>query len=135
MKERTKQILAALIRDFISEATPVASSRLLKSGQFLVSSATIRNEFAVLEEVGLIASPHVSAGKIPTEEGYRYYVDELLDTSSREAQFQKTLKKRLSEYQISRVKDTLFDALRLVSSLSGNIGFAGVGADLTTGAE
>jgi len=61
MKERTVLILKALVEDFIETASPVASQKLLSSNQFKISSATVRNEFSMLEEVGLIVSPHVSA--------------------------------------------------------------------------
>lgn len=132
MKDRTLQILAALIEDFVETATPVASKRLLMGHKdFDVSSATIRNEFAILEEIGLIESPHVSAGKIPTEKGYRFFVDELLQDKSEEEMVTSLFQKRLTEYRLERTKESLFDALRIVASLSGNVAFANIENDKT----
>ena len=95
MKERTLRILQALVEDFIETANPVASGRLLESGKFKVSSATVRNEFGVLEEVGLIESPHVSAGKVPTAKGYRFFVDELMEPDKSSAIVHSILKSTL----------------------------------------
>lgn len=132
MKERTLRILAALIDDFVATANPVASKKLLESGNFKVSSATVRNEFALLEEIGLICSPHVSAGKIPTERGYRFFVDQMLQEDvAAEKTIQTVFEKHLEEYRLERAKTTLFDVLRLTSQLSGNVAFASVDRDRT----
>lgn len=131
MKERTRLILSALIQDFVESASPVASKRLLEKGNFSVSSATVRNEFARLEEIGLIHSPHVSAGKVPTSEGYRFYVDELMDVSVDEFAMRQIIRDRVTEYQLSKSKESVFDVLRTVASLSGNVAFASVENDRT----
>lgn len=132
MKERTMQILAALIQDFIVDATPVASKRLLESHKFDVSSATIRNEFAVLEEVGLIASPHVSAGKIPTTQGYRFFVDEIMQPQQYEQDIRNTFQKYITTYKLEKAKESVFDALRVLAHLSGNVAFVMVDNDRTS---
>ncbi len=75
-KSRKKSVLSATINKYIKEAVPVASEDL--AGDFDVSSATIRNVFAELEEDGYLTHPYTSGGRIPTEKGYRYYVDFLL---------------------------------------------------------
>lgn len=75
--ERQKAILCAIIEEYAEMATPVGSVTLAKL--FDVSSATIRAEMARLEELGLIASPHTSAGRIPTDAGYRFYVNNLVE--------------------------------------------------------
>ncbi len=125
MKDRTIQILQALIEDFIETANPVASKKLLQSQNFSISSATVRNEFALLEEVGLIHSPHVSAGKVPTQKGYRFFVDEIMTNEEKEAQLVSSLfEKHLQEYQLAKSKETLFDALRIAAQMSGNVAFA-----------
>ena len=72
LTERQKLILFAIIEEYADVATPVGSVTLAKL--FNVSSATIRSEMARLEELGYITSPHTSAGRIPTDYGYRYYV-------------------------------------------------------------
>ena len=77
LTERQKAILFAIIEEYAEMATPVGSVTLAKL--FDVSSATIRAEMARLEELGLIASPHTSAGRIPTDAGYRFYVNNLVE--------------------------------------------------------
>ena len=75
--ERQKQILFAIIEEYAEVAAPVGSVTLAKL--FDVSSATIRAEMARLEEAGLITQPHTSAGRIPTDAGYRFYVNSLTE--------------------------------------------------------
>lgn len=79
LTERQKLILFAIIEEYADVATPVGSVTLAKL--FNVSSATIRSEMARLEELGYITSPHTSAGRIPTDYGYRYYVNSLSSSS------------------------------------------------------
>ena len=75
MTDRQKQILTAVIEQYAEVAVPVGSSLLAKV--FGVSSATIRAEMAELEAMGFIRQPHTSAGRIPTDKGYRFYVNNL----------------------------------------------------------
>ena len=133
MKERTLQILTALIEDFVETASPIASKHLLEAHKdFDISSATVRNEFSLLEEVGLIESPHISAGKVPTQKGYRFFVDELLaEKSDKIQQIQTIFEKRIAQYRFAKTKEMLFDALRLLAQLSGNIAFATTDNDRT----
>lgn len=78
MTERQMQILAAIIEQYAEVASPVGSVTMAKL--FNVSSATIRSEMAKLEELGLITQPHTSAGRIPTDQGYRLYVNAITET-------------------------------------------------------
>jgi heat-inducible transcriptional repressor len=75
---RAAQILAALVAEYIETAEPVGSARLTHQAGLGVSSATVRNTLAELEELGYLQQPHTSAGRIPTDRGYRFYVDQLL---------------------------------------------------------
>src|SRR6476659_5731377 len=75
--DRRLEVLRAIIEDFIATNEPVGSKTLADRHNLGVSPATIRNDMAVLEEEGLIAQPHTSAGRIPTEKGYRLFVDRL----------------------------------------------------------
>ncbi len=75
---RRQQILAAIVEQYIETGEPVGSKALLSRLDIHVSSATIRNDMAALTEQGLIYQPHTSAGRIPTQSGYRYYVDNLM---------------------------------------------------------
>ena len=82
MTERQQAILAAIIEQYAEIAAPVGSVTLAKL--FGVSSATIRNEMAKLEEMGFIEAPHTSAGRIPTDKGYRLYVNGITDAQMTE---------------------------------------------------
>src|SRR5512136_2147603 len=78
LNERTRRILATLVREHIETGEPVASQILVRRGGFGLSSATIRNVLVQLEELGYLRQPHTSAGRLPTDLGYRAYVDQLL---------------------------------------------------------
>lgn len=82
MDERKQNVLRAIIMDYINTAEPVGSRTIAKKYNLGVSSATIRNEMSDLEELGLIEQPHTSAGRVPSDKGYRYYVDFLMDEGS-----------------------------------------------------
>ena len=77
ISERNAAVLRSIIEDFILTNEPVSSKALLERHQFGVSSATIRNDMAVLEEEGYIQAPHTSSGRVPTDKGYRFFVDNL----------------------------------------------------------
>src|SRR2546430_6650552 len=76
--ERQRELLRAVIREYIATAEPVASAALVRRYSFGVSSATVRNELAALEELGLLTHPHTSAGRVPTDLGYRYFIESLM---------------------------------------------------------
>ena len=84
LDSRKMKILKAIIQTYLETGEPVGSRTISRYGELNVSSATIRNEMADLEEMGLIIQPHTSAGRIPTDQGYRLYVDELMDEKVRE---------------------------------------------------
>jgi len=75
---RQREILRAVIREYIASAEPVASVALVRRYRMRVSSATVRNELAALEEVGLLSHPHTSAGRVPTDLGYRFFIETLM---------------------------------------------------------
>ena len=77
---RKRRILQAIIDEYIDTAEPVGSRSIAKKHELGLSSATIRNEMADLEEMGLLAQPHTSAGRVPSDKGYRLYVDRLMET-------------------------------------------------------
>lgn len=80
LSDRRQKVLAALIEEYVANVVPVGSRTLTERYHLGVSSATIRNELSILEDDGYIAQPHTSAGRIPTDVGYRAFVDELLHT-------------------------------------------------------
>ena len=79
LDKRKKMILKAIINKYIEVAEPISSKTILADYNLQVSSATIRNEMVVLENLGYIKQPHISSGRIPSSPGYRYYVDYLMD--------------------------------------------------------
>lgn len=127
MTERQKQILHAIIEQYAEVAVPVGSSLLAKV--FGVSSATIRAEMAELERLGFIGQPHTSAGRIPTDKGYRFYVNDLTGAVALpESRSEKALATRvqhggLPERTIRNAVDTLVD-------LTHNLGLATIGNQL-----
>lgn len=78
LNERRRRVLRALVAEYIASATPVASRALVDRYDLGCSPATVRNELSILEETGYLLQPHVSAGRVPTDTGYRSFVDELL---------------------------------------------------------
>jgi heat-inducible transcriptional repressor len=79
LTERTQKILAYVVQEYVETAQPVGSETLVRKRGLRVSSATIRNELAELEEMGYLTHPHTSAGRVPTEKGYRYFVESLME--------------------------------------------------------
>jgi heat-inducible transcriptional repressor len=79
LTERQKTLLLLIIRDYIESAQPVGSKRLAEHYHLSLSSATIRNEMGALTEMGYLRQPHTSAGRVPTEEGYRFFVSQMMN--------------------------------------------------------
>jgi heat-inducible transcriptional repressor len=79
LSERQQAILARVVEEYVATGLPVGSKTLIERSGMGVSSSTVRNELAVLEEQGLLMHPHTSAGRVPTELGYRFYVDRILE--------------------------------------------------------
>ena len=86
LDERKKIILIAVIKNYLETGEPVGSRTISKYTDLNLSSATIRNEMADLEELGYIIQPHTSAGRIPSDKGYRFYVDELMNDKVKEVE-------------------------------------------------
>jgi len=82
LDSRARQVLGAVIREYIATAEPVASAQLVRGYKLDVSPATVRNELAALEDAGLLTHPHTSAGRVPTDLGYRYFIETLMPSPS-----------------------------------------------------
>ena len=80
LTDRPRRLLAALVREYIETGEPVSSHSLARGSGLGVSSATIRNVLAQLEDAGYVHQPHTSAGRVPTDRGYRVFVDLLLES-------------------------------------------------------
>ena len=130
--ERQKQILCQIIEEYAETASPVGSVTMAKL--FNVSPATIRAEMARLEALGLIAQPHTSAGRVPTDAGYRYYVNllgEQTDSKSLAPMIERgahVLEVRVSSQ--SRADAAIRGAVDTLVELTGNLGLATIGGQL-----
>lgn len=122
--ERKKKVLQAIIKHFIDTAQPVGSQTILVSYRFHVSPATIRNDMMSLEEEGFIYQPHTSAGRIPTDKGYRLYVDEIADYKQARQDALQALKKIQLEYKVEKVREELYDAVSLLARATNCASFA-----------
>ena len=91
LTERQKTLLLLIIRDHIESAQPIGSKRLVDHYHLNLSPATIRNEMSALTEMGYLRQPHTSAGRVPTEEGYRYFVSQLMDQAVLPESVQRTI--------------------------------------------
>lgn len=91
LTERQKTILMLVIRDYIETAQPVGSKALVERYHLDLSSATVRNELSILDEFGYLRQPHTSAGRIPTEEGYRFFVSQMMHQAELPEAVQQTI--------------------------------------------
>jgi len=130
MTERQSKLLQAIVEQYAEVASPVGSSLLAKA--FGVSSATIRAEMAELERLGFITQPHTSAGRIPTDKGYRYYVNEIADTSVPEELAEKRAQRALSARVASGglPEQTIRNTVDTLVELTHNLGLATIGEQL-----
>jgi len=129
MTERQKQILSAIVEQYAEVAAPVGSSLLAKV--FNVSSATIRAEMAELERMGYIRQPHTSAGRIPTDRGYRFYVNSLaqnVEPNAPERRAERALTARVQHAGLP--ERTIRNAVDTLVELTHNLGLATIGNQL-----
>jgi len=117
LNERGRKILEAIIEDYIESAEPVGSRTVTRRHELGLSPATVRNVMADLEEMGFLISPHTSAGRVPTEQGYRFYVDSILRVGSLSRQQQERID-RYYQRRGLRVEERLREAGRMLSALS-----------------
>src|SRR5512135_238861 len=116
LSQRKQQILRALVEEYIHSATPVASETLVRKYAMNFSSATVRHELAGLEEAHLIYQPHTSAGRVPTDLGYRFFVEHLMEESALSIDEQ-----RLIRHQFYQVQDQLDQWVRLTASVMARL--------------
>jgi heat-inducible transcriptional repressor len=126
MNDRAKRVLATLVREYIASGEPVASSLLVMAAGLGVSSATVRSILARLEEEGYVQQPHTSAGRIPTDRGYRFYVDLLLESKrvSRAASSAVEARLRRDSHHRGLIDALLPQVSHMLSQASRSIGFA-----------
>ncbi|MDQ5976716.1 MAG: HrcA protein [Patescibacteria group bacterium] len=125
MNTRQRQILSAVVELYTQTALPVGSQVLLERFQFPVSSATLRNDMVALEEAGYLYQPHVSAGRIPTDAGYRFYVEEMMGDEDLSREDQRRLQKELLMMKAKQARLGR-STTKLLSALSGNLAVSGL---------
>lgn len=123
MELRAQKILAAIVKEYSETATPVGSKELVQKYNFKESSATIRSEMVGLEKEGYITQPHKSAGRVPTDKGYRFFVNELMRRFELSDKERRLLKSELSKLQ-SQHEQLGRSISGLLSQVSGQAAFA-----------
>lgn len=129
--ERSRRLLAALVREYIESGEPVSSQVLARNGGLGVSSATVRNMLAQLEEAGYVHQPHTSSGRVPTDLGYRAFVDLLLEgrkpVSRGNAKVEDQLRRQAGQSPL--IDDLLASVSHVVSRAVRHVGFALAASD------
>jgi len=116
LSERKEQILRSVVVNYIKTAEPVGSRTVARSHPGGLSSATIRNEMADLEEMGYLVQPHTSAGRIPSQLGYRYYVDNLMDLNDLSEEVEEKISSSLSAGKMREIEQIIINSTRVLSS-------------------
>ena len=112
---RQKELLKTVVEEYVKSARPVGSKALCK--KFKCSSATIRNDMAALEELGYLEKTHISSGRIPSEEGYRYYVDNLMDPKKISGEDMLKLQTVLNNKELE-ISDAISKSLEIISDIT-----------------
>ncbi len=122
--DRKQEVLKAIIQHFIHTGEPVGSNTIIVSYKFNVSPATIRNDMASLEHEQFIFQPHTSAGRVPTDKGYRTYVNELADVNAERAGAIQMLRQLQKEFSVEQAKEKIYEGVSLLSRATQNVSFA-----------
>ncbi|AHF07874.1 heat-inducible transcriptional repressor HrcA [Desulfitobacterium metallireducens] len=117
MDERKNRILRAIVQDYITTAEPVGSRTIAKKFDLGISSATIRNEMADMEEMGLLEQPHTSSGRIPMDAGYRYYVNCLMDRPKLSSEDKNVIELETTK-RIAEIQEVISNTSKLLSQLT-----------------
>ena len=112
---RQKELLKEIVEEYIKSARPVGSKSLCK--KFKCSSATIRNDMASLEDAGYLEKTHISSGRIPSEEGYRYYVDNLMEPKKISGEDMMKLQTIFNNKQLE-LNDAIAKSLEIISDIT-----------------
>ncbi|MBI5161000.1 MAG: heat-inducible transcriptional repressor HrcA [Micrococcales bacterium] len=122
VSERSLAVLRVIVQDYVATREPVGSKSIVERHSFGVSSATIRNDMALLEEEDLIAAPHTSSGRVPTDKGYRVFVDQLADLRPLSGPQRQAIEAFLDEAE--DLDDVLSRTVRLLSELTHQVALA-----------
>lgn len=118
LSARKRHILQAVVTDYIKSAQPVGSRTVSRRYKIGLSPATIRNEMADLEESGYLMQPHTSAGRIPSQKGYRYYVDQLMEAPDLEDEEKAEIKQVFQFRKLQEIEEIILHTSRLLSLLT-----------------
>ena len=116
ISEKTAHLFKILVEQYLEDGQPVSSSTIAENSEYSVSSATVRNNMAKLHALGLVSSPHTSAGRVPTQQGLRFYVDGLITYVPLESEEQQHLWEELNRGRVGQ--DLLADASHMLSEIS-----------------
>ena len=125
LTDRCQKILEAIIEEYIATAQPVGPKALTQHHALKLSPASVRNVMAELEDLGYLESPHTSAGRIPTEKGYRFYVDTLLRVTDLDTRQKNQIEMKYRQQGL-QMADMLREASRTLSSFSHHTGLVTV---------
>jgi len=125
LTDRQKNLLSAVVKEFTETAVPVGSKHIVKKYDFDLSPATIRAEMNELEDAGFLFQPHTSAGRIPTDAGYRYFIEEIMPDKELSKTEQKKMQVELLKLKAKNTRLTR-TAAKLLASLSGNLAVSGM---------
>lgn len=117
LDERKQAVLKAVVEEYIATAEPVGSQRVAKTRRLGVSSATVRNDMAALEREGFLAQPHTSAGRVPTDKGYRFFVDHLARVEALGAPYAATVSDFFTSAQ-SALDDMLHETSQMLARIT-----------------
>lgn len=117
LSERKMKILKFIVEEYISTAEPIGSRTISKNKELAISAATIRNEMSDLEDMGYLISPHVSAGRVPSQRAYALYVDELMKDNTLELKEKELIRKTLDN-NINQIQNLLDETVNILTSLT-----------------
>ena len=124
LTDREASVLLAVVESYISTAKPAGSRRIANRYELGVSPATIRNTMADLEVKGYLGHPHTSAGRMPTDLAYRYYVDTLMARTRLNAKQRSRIRSQLAGGDVSAIEDLMQRAAQVLGLITGELGLA-----------
>lgn len=124
LSERERQVLEAVVRTYVETAEPAGSRTVSRGFDLGVSAATVRNTMSDLEEKGYLFHPHTSAGRVPTDQAYRFYVDRLMEPLQPSSEDRANLERELGQLGSSAVERLVLQATRALSLISNELGVA-----------
>jgi heat-inducible transcriptional repressor len=124
LSERERQVLEAVVRTYVSTAEPAGSRTVSRGFELGISAATVRNTMSDLEEKGYLFHPHTSAGRVPTDQAYRFFVDRLMEPLAPSPEERASLQRELERAGTSAMERLILHATRVLSLISNELGIA-----------